>query len=72
VPIDPDIGCRQCGHLVPGDEDATSGPDWPKLGDRLTVTCDDEALSRRHRIDHLRVLIAQLSLGDYLRHKRIA
>lgn len=68
MPIDPDIRRRQRAHLCAGDEGAPSGANRPEFGDWLTVARDDEGLTGRHRLDHLRVLVAQVALRDYFRH----
>lgn len=67
VLVDANSGCRQHGDLVTRDEGASAGADRPELGDGFTASGHDERLTCGHRIDDLRVVVAQHALWDGLR-----
>ncbi len=55
-------GARQLRDPVAGDEGALAGPQGPELGDRFAIARHDKVFASRHGLDHLRVLVAQLTL----------
>ena len=64
APVDVRSPLRQCRDLGPGDEGAAAGPGGAKLGDLLTIPCDDECLTGDHGVDDLGVVVSKLPLRD--------
>jgi hypothetical protein len=62
VRVDAHAGARQLRDLVAGDEGALAGPQGPELGDRFAVARHHTGFASRYGLDHLRVLVAQLTL----------
>jgi len=70
VPVDAHVRCRQRGDFGPGDEGATTGPNGSQLRDGFTIASDDERFAGGNSVDHARVVAAQHTLVNALRHTR--
>lgn len=63
-------GSCECDEIGLRHEAPPGSADRTQLGHRDTVAGDDERLPRRNSVDHLRVVVAQLTLSNGLGHER--
>src|SRR5438045_2763126 len=68
--VDARTGRRHGGDLGSRHERTPAAREWAQLGDRCAVAGHHEARTRLHGGEYLRVLVAQITLGDDTAHAR--